>query len=433
MTQATHASYADPITYVIWWHYVLTETTSSATTDSTADAYMKLTLVDLCYPNVPTISSETDDINFVITAAGGDSAVDGVINTAATTVTGCTITKTMEIYDDDTDDWVLFVHSGTSVPNASYPWIDSQDSATGDIGIIAVTEANFSDLRETVYNLRWKNMDLRSKADGNIVYDYFDVKITFECHDNTVVIGNTLEGIIDFDYELTTSSTVITKTASYTELYSTTCPTAVTMSCEYMADDAFTNGSQLDSDNWVAVGAEITTCDTATGFVVDKDNTGPGMGGNNLPEQYVNYRIKYTVPDSLLTEAEGKIAYDYFTVRFHTPCADLTITVADMDDVTYLVKSTNSAAVSYSPSFTLTNGSSATCTVAHTYKIREAGTATWYDFTDTSPHDFSAFIDDSGTDDDSEAVEVLSTVVATFNPALVFEVKITYADAFATA
>ena len=309
---------------------------------------MNLTLVDLCWDNVPTVSSEASDVIFTISAdTSGDSASAATANTAATTVSGCTITKTMEIFDTAANDWVDFVHSGGAVPNASYPWINAQDSSDGSISILDDnTNNDYDDLLETVFNLRWKNMDLRSKADGNILYDYFDVTIKWQCHLNTVVIGNSGNGVIDWSYELDNS--VVAKAASYTEL-SAACPTDVSITCEYMADDdQFTNGSQLDYDNWMPVGAEVTTCDLATGFEVTKDNTGPGMF-NNQPEQFVNYRIKYIVPDSLLTEDTGKFAYDYFTVRFHTPCADLTVsTTTDLGDVTYLVKST-STETTYAP------------------------------------------------------------------------------------
>ena len=39
------------------------------------------------------------------------------------------------------------------------------------------------------------------------------------------------------------------------------------------------------------------------------------------------------------SEDEGKVVYDYFTVRYHHKCADLTVTLnADLPDDTYLVK-----------------------------------------------------------------------------------------------
>ena len=65
----------------------------------------------------------------------------------------------------------------------------------------------------------------------------------------------------------------------------------------------------------------------------------------------MNYRIRYEAPDSLLDEDEGKIVYDYFTVRFHTPCADLIVSITeDLPDVTYLVQSTGTTSY-YTPNF----------------------------------------------------------------------------------
>ena len=140
---------------------------------------MKLTLVDLCWDNVPTLSSEASDITFTIPAnESGDTADSVNTNTAATTVSGCTITKTMEIYDTTANEWINFVHSNSSPVNSAYPWIAAQSNSGGTISILDIKRSSvYDDLWETVHNLRWKNMDLRSKADGNILYDYFDVTI----------------------------------------------------------------------------------------------------------------------------------------------------------------------------------------------------------------------------------------------------------------
>ena len=118
---------------------------------------------------------------------------------------------------------------------------------------------DYLDLLTTVFELRWKNTDLRSNADGATVYDYFDVTIKWECHSNTITIGNNLEGIEDWTYEL--DNTARAQSASYTELYSA-CDTEVDIACETQADD----------DNWTPVGAEVTTCDLSTGFEITKAN-----------------------------------------------------------------------------------------------------------------------------------------------------------------
>ena len=80
-----------------------------------------------------------------------------------------------------------------------------------------------------------------------------------------------------------------------------------------------------------------------------------------MPERYVEYRIKYEAPDSLLSEDEGKVVYDYVTVRYHHACSDLLVEIDDMPDVTYYVKSTNNALTDtalYTPTITLTNDNS---------------------------------------------------------------------------
>ena len=252
VTQTDHTAYADPIVYTVWWHYVLTSPVTSEITGS-ADDYMELTVVDLCWDNVPSVTQETSDILFTIASdTAGASAVDGTANLASTTVTDCTITKTLEIFDETSNTWVRYTSSNA----ASYPWIDSQSDADGEIGILDTnTSGDYDDVLETVFQLRWKNTDLRSKADGATVYDYFDVTIKWECHLNTITIGNSLEGIEDWSYELDDSAD--TKAASYTELYPD-CPTAVDITCE----------AQNDDDNWTAVGSEVTVCNLGTGFTI---------------------------------------------------------------------------------------------------------------------------------------------------------------------
>lgn len=124
-----------------------------------------------------------------------------------------------------------------------------------------------------------------------------------------------------------------------------------------------------------------------------------------------------------MTEDTGKIAYDYFTVRFHTPCADLTVSITtDLPDVTYLVR-TGGPSASYTPNFSLANDDS--CVLTTTYAIRELGSAAWWEFDDTisgdsAPYDFNDWMSSSGT----YTVDVAYTTAATFNPARTFEVSI---------
>ena len=55
---------------------------------------------------------------------------------------------------------------------------------------------------ETIYQLRWKSTDARSKADGATSYDYFDVTITWLCTSNTVTLNNGGIGQADITYVL---------------------------------------------------------------------------------------------------------------------------------------------------------------------------------------------------------------------------------------
>ena len=60
---------------------------------------------------------------------------------------------------------------------------DGSDNSSSNIstGAISILHDNLSNdydtVLETVHELRWKNTDPRSKADGGVLYDYFDVTI----------------------------------------------------------------------------------------------------------------------------------------------------------------------------------------------------------------------------------------------------------------
>ena len=55
VTYTDHRDYPEPVVYIVWWHYVLTSPITSEITGS-ADDYMELTLVDLCWDNVPSVT-----------------------------------------------------------------------------------------------------------------------------------------------------------------------------------------------------------------------------------------------------------------------------------------------------------------------------------------------------------------------------------------
>jgi hypothetical protein len=235
---------------------------------------MELTLVDLCYDNVPSVTQETSDIEYTIPAdTSGATATLGTSNIAQTTVTGCLITKTLELYDPVANTWgsVANAAAETWISTMSITGDTSLGSPTDSTGAISIMDDNtgsaYSNDRETVFELRWKNTDLRSKADGATVYDYFDVTIEWQCHDNTVTLGasgnsDVGEGIVDWSYEL--DNTARTKTLSYTELY-TDCPAAITVACESAEDTSNTLASDWD---WRTTGSEVTTCTLGGNFVI---------------------------------------------------------------------------------------------------------------------------------------------------------------------
>ena len=95
---------------------------------------------------------------------------------------------------------------------------------------------------ETIYNLRWKSTDSRSKASDATIYDYFDVSISWLCSSNTVSLGNGGIGIADDSYELGSGDKNIA--ASFDELHgvslvdsSDICPTDVSIECAWQDTD----------------------------------------------------------------------------------------------------------------------------------------------------------------------------------------------------
>ena len=324
--ETDYASYADPIVYDIWWNYVITDTSLSEL-ETEANEYAQLTMVDTCYDNAWTVVTPTSDVTFQIPAdLLTSSAVSSTANSITASLSTCSKTEDLEIWNSVTNIWESYVNDGT------YPWIDSvtyggtDSTSASTIAIETDNTGNLydSDL-ETVYELRWVVSDSRSQAEDATVYDYFNVIITWECHSNSITLGNSGEGIGDWAYKL--DNTARAQSASYTESL-TNCPTAVTMTCEVENLD-------LSGDDWTTASSEVTTCDLSTGFEITKDDT----DSSYLPELYVNYRIKYETPDSLLSEDEGKVVYDYITVRYYYKCADLTVSLGtDLADTTYLVK-----------------------------------------------------------------------------------------------
>ena len=116
-----------------------------------------------------------------------------------------------------------------------------------------------------------------------------------------------------------------------------------------------------NEDDWVASPAFISVCTIAGGVTINK-----AAGDATFePERFVDIRIKYSAPDSLLADDEGRVVYDYWTVRFHHKCADLKVNKGnDIPDTLYLVSSASTSST-LTPTFTLANDDS--CTLTTTY------------------------------------------------------------------
>ena len=85
---------------------------------------MTITLRHMCHEAVPSVTSRTSDILYTIAANTNspNTAVAGTVNTASTT-TNCAMTKILEIFDDDSGDWVNWSGLSTAAKSSSYPWI----------------------------------------------------------------------------------------------------------------------------------------------------------------------------------------------------------------------------------------------------------------------------------------------------------------------
>ena len=72
----------------------------------------------------------------------------------------CSITSTLEIFDDATDSWVEYTGAGSSVTN--YPWIKDAgfDPSSRDMTVDTVDSTTYES--PITYNLRWRAYDARA-------------------------------------------------------------------------------------------------------------------------------------------------------------------------------------------------------------------------------------------------------------------------------
>ena len=155
---------------------------------------------DACLDNV--ITCDLAAIDFVhVVAIDPTTTSDSTVATSACTqaVDGsdssayCSFTSTLEVWDEDTDDWLTY----TTAATATYPWIQTSDF-DADNRVMSVTTTSSGDAttyeEPITYNLRWKAEDSTSEMDEAIVYDYFDVKIQYGCVADTVTLTNSGAG-----------------------------------------------------------------------------------------------------------------------------------------------------------------------------------------------------------------------------------------------
>ena len=95
--------------FVVWWRYEITTPNTQYPWNQYRDVYMTITLKDLCWNDVPNVTARSSNIYYTIASNTGSAnaaqPASGNLNTAAATISGCDITKTLEIFNDGTGDW----------------------------------------------------------------------------------------------------------------------------------------------------------------------------------------------------------------------------------------------------------------------------------------------------------------------------------------
>lgn len=130
-------------------------------------------------PNELTIDAPTaEDVFYEIqpNPAGVTPALTVSPAAVSQTVAGCTLTTTLEFYDENLNAWVpaspipSFAAFVTSVVGATFT-IDTEDEATWD---------DF-DEDPTVVKARWITEDPLSETSSRLVEDYFDITVYYKC------------------------------------------------------------------------------------------------------------------------------------------------------------------------------------------------------------------------------------------------------------
>ena len=110
-------------------------------------------------------------------AAGSTPAVTVAASTVGETGTGCTLTRTVEFFDDATNTWEEY-----SVAAAAWA-TNQQADASFDIQTDAFATYDTSTGPPTTVKARYKSVDTQSLS---TVYDPFDITIQYECDTGTI-------------------------------------------------------------------------------------------------------------------------------------------------------------------------------------------------------------------------------------------------------
>ena len=173
-----------------------------------------------------------------------DYTVEANTATSANSTDFCTVTSTLEIFDEETDDWWNW-DPAVSGNTTDYPWIDTNDFQLDNyarriiVNTDPLTDPDVTYVRPITYKLRWKAEDADSEQEEGVVYDYFDITIQYGCTADTVVLTNSGDGRnTPFVYTIgdtsgTTNNFAKTTTHGHT---SDDCP--ISMDCQYWDESA---------------------------------------------------------------------------------------------------------------------------------------------------------------------------------------------------
>ena len=217
--------------------------------------YDKITFTDMTPDFIHTIDEDASSSPTSPSDGSDESSIDQNVVTidytveanTATSVNStdfCTVTSTLEIFDEGTDMWWNW-DPAVSANTTDYPWIDTNDFQLDNyarriiVNTDPLTTPDITYVRPITYKLRWKAEDADSEQEEGVVYDYFDITIQYGCTADTVVLTNSGDGRnTPFVYTIgdtsgTTNNFAKTTTHGHT---SDDCP--ISMDCQYWDESA---------------------------------------------------------------------------------------------------------------------------------------------------------------------------------------------------